>query len=91
MSNQLKPAILTCFGDMAQSIGPLFEPYLETVGTILQQAANINIGPDNPFDMVEYIVSLREGIMDAWSGIILAMKATKGEYVGYRRDNADAP
>ena len=62
---------------MAQAIGVQFEPYLQTVGTILQQAANINIGPDNPFDMVEYVVSLREGIMDAWGGIVLAMKHSK--------------
>ena len=29
--------------------------------------------------MMDYLVSLAEGIMDAWGGIILAMKQGKGE------------
>ena len=33
---------------------------------------------ENPaFEMLDYIISLREGIMDAWSGAILAMKQSK--------------
>ena len=79
LSNQFKPAILQCFGDIAQAIGPHFETYLSVVAQVLQQAANVNVSPDNMFDMIEYVVSLREGIMDAWSGIILAMKQTKGK------------
>lgn len=78
MSNQFKPAILQCFGDIAQAIGPYFETYLSVVAQVLQQAANVNVGPDTAFDMMDYVVSLREGIMDAWSGIILAMKQGKG-------------
>ena len=32
-------------------------------------------------DMQEYIVSLREGIMDAWGGILLSYKGTpQGKY-----------
>lgn len=31
---------------------------------------------DLPYDMVDYIVSLREGIMDAWGGILLSYKGT---------------
>ena len=30
--------------------------------------------------MMDYIVSLSEGIMDAWGGIILALKQGKGEF-----------
>lgn len=29
---------------------------------------------DLSYDMVDYIVSLREGIMDAWGGILLTYK-----------------
>ncbi len=75
MSNQLKPAILQCFGDIAQAIGPHFETYLSVVATVLQQAATVTASPDSPFDMLDYVVSLREGIMDAWGGIIIAMKS----------------
>ena len=77
LSNQFKPAILQCFGDIAQAIGPHFETYLSVVAQVLQQAANVNPGPD-AYDMYDYVTSLREGIMDAWSGIILAMKQGKG-------------
>ena len=79
LSNQFKPAILQCFGDIAQAIGPHFEAYLSVVAQVLVQAASVNIQDDTVFDMVEYIISLREGIMDAWSGIILAMKQGKGD------------
>ena len=79
MSNQFKPAILQCFGDIAQAIGIHFETYLSVVAQVLQQAANITPGADDPvYDVVEYVISLREGIMDAWSGIIFAMKNSKG-------------
>ena len=37
------------------------------------------VSPDGAYDMFDYVTSLREGIMDAWSGIILAMKQGKGE------------
>ena len=78
MSNQFKPAILQCFGDIAQAIGAHFETYLSVVAQVLQQAANVTVSPDGAYDMFDYVMSLREGIMDAWSGVILAMKQGKG-------------
>lgn len=74
LGNQFKPAILQCFGDIAQAIGGAFETYLSVVAQVLQQAATISV-PDNSFEMLDYVVSLREGIMDAWSGALLAMRA----------------
>lgn len=79
MSNQFKPAILQCFGDIAQAIGPHFEKYLATVADVLQQAATITLGDNGALELLDYIISLREGIMDAWSGAILALKHGKGE------------
>ena len=76
IANQLKPAILETFGDIASSIGPLFEKYLTVVAQVLQQAAGVTIANDISFDMIEYIISLRSGIVDAWSGIIIAFKGT---------------
>ncbi len=75
LGNQFKPAILQCFGDIAQAIGGHFETYLSVVAQVLQQAASINPSPDTSFELLDYVVSLREGIMDAWDGIIVAMKA----------------
>lgn len=35
------------------------------------------LGPDGSYEMFDYVVSLREGIVDAWGGIIGAMKASE--------------
>jgi hypothetical protein len=72
---------LQCFGDIAQAIGGNFEPYVVVVAGVLGQAAGITMPQDAPFEMYDYLISLREGIMDAWDGIIVAMKAGgKGTY-----------
>lgn len=72
----MKPSILETFGDIAQAIGGHFETYLSVVATVLQQAAGVSVSQDVSFDMLDYIVSLREGIMDAWGGILLALKGS---------------
>ena len=77
-NNQLKPAILQTFGDIAQAIGPHFETYLSVVAQVLRAAAALNIAESGNYEMLDYVTSLREGIMDAWSGAILAMKQGKG-------------
>lgn len=74
LSNQFKPAILQCFGDIASAIGGHFETYLSVVAQVLQQAAAVTASPDGSYEMYDYVISLREGIMDAWGGIIGAMK-----------------
>ncbi|KAI0602571.1 ARM repeat-containing protein [Biscogniauxia sp. FL1348] len=74
LANQFKPAILQCFGDIATAIGGHFETYLSVVAQVLQQAATVTAAPDGPYEMYDYVISLREGIMDAWGGIIGAMK-----------------
>ena len=43
---------------------------------MLQQAATITPGADGSYEMYDYVVALREGIMDAWGGIIGAMKSS---------------
>ncbi|CAG8954291.1 hypothetical protein HYFRA_00005912 [Hymenoscyphus fraxineus] len=75
LANQFKPAILQCFGDIAGAIGGHFETYLSVVAQVLQQAAGVQATPEGSYEMFDYVISLREGIMDAWGGIIGAMKA----------------
>lgn len=75
-SNQLKPAIIQCFGDIAQAIGGHFETYLSVVAQVLTTAASVQMSLDAGFEMMDYVISLREGIMDAWDGAIIAMKAS---------------
>ncbi|KAF2874210.1 armadillo-type protein [Massariosphaeria phaeospora] len=74
IGNQLKPAILQCFGDIAQAIGPKFDNYLPTVARFLQQASSVSVNSSN-FEMMDYVISLREGIIDAWDGCVVAMKS----------------
>lgn len=76
LGNQFKPAILQCFGDIANAIGGAFETYLSVVAQVLQQAAGISVQDQQSanFEMLDYIVSLREGIMDAWGGIIMSCR-----------------
>ncbi|KAK4102680.1 ARM repeat-containing protein [Parathielavia hyrcaniae] len=76
LANQFKPAILQCFGDIAGAIGGHFETYLTVVAQVLQQAATITAGADGSYEMLDYVVALREGIMDAWGGIIGALKTS---------------
>ncbi|KAH7126225.1 armadillo-type protein [Dactylonectria estremocensis] len=77
LANQFKPAILQCFGDIAGAIGGHFETYLSVVAQVLEQASTVTATPEGPYEMYDYVVSLREGIMDAWGGIIGAMKASQ--------------
>ncbi|KAI5860728.1 ARM repeat-containing protein [Durotheca rogersii] len=74
LSNQFKPAILQCFGDIANAIGGHFEAYLSVVAQVLQQAATVSAAPDGSYELYDYVISLREGITDAWGGIIGALK-----------------
>lgn len=76
LGNQLKPAILQCFGDIAHAIHGAFEPYLPVVATVLQQAGQVTLIAENNYEMMDYITSLREGIVDAWDGCINAMRAS---------------
>ena len=68
---------MQCFGDIAGAITGHFETYLSVVAQVLEQAATVTATPDGPIEMVDYVISLREGIMDAWGGIIGAMKTSE--------------
>ncbi|PKI32120.1 importin subunit beta-1 [Punica granatum] len=80
-SNQLhrsvKPPIFSCFGDIALAIGENFEKYLIYAMPMLQSAAELSAhtsGADD--DMTEYTNSLRNGILEAYSGIFQGFKGS---------------
>ncbi|QRV75010.1 importin subunit beta-1 [Ceratobasidium sp. AG-Ba] len=79
MSRTVKIQVLACFGDVALSIGAGFAPYLETAMTVLKQAGEVQPNPLD-YEMVDYVAQLREGILDAYVGIVAGFKAA---------DNAD--
>ncbi|KAK9914531.1 hypothetical protein M0R45_038305 [Rubus argutus] len=78
-SNQLhrsvKPPIFSCFGDIALAIGENFEKYLIYAMPMLQSAAEMSArtaGADD--EMTDYTNSLRNGILEAYSGIFQGFK-----------------
>ncbi|KAH8918742.1 ARM repeat-containing protein [Atractiella rhizophila] len=74
LHRSVKPPILSCFGDIAMSIGGSYVPFLESTMTVLQQAGAMRADPNN-FDLVDYINTLREGILEAYTGIVGGLKA----------------
>jgi len=77
VSRMVKPAILAVFGEIALAIGGAFEGYLPVVMQLLQQAATLGSGTrdQSGFEILDYIDSLNEGILEAYSGIILGLKS----------------
>lgn len=76
LSRDVKPTILSSFGDIALGIGAGFEPYMVTTMAVLQQAS-ISLGSQQltDFDMVDFLTTLREGIAEAYVGIVGGLRA----------------
>ncbi|CAI9086928.1 OLC1v1020863C1 [Oldenlandia corymbosa var. corymbosa] len=80
-SNQLhrsvKPPIFSCFGDIALAIGENFEKYLMYAMPMLQSAADLSVHTSGADDeMIEYTNLLRNGILEAYSGIFQGFKSS---------------
>ncbi|KAK7039221.1 karyopherin Kap95 [Paramarasmius palmivorus] len=76
LNRNVKIVILSCFGDIALAIGPNFEPYLETTMNVLRQAGAVEPNPLD-YDLVDYVAQLREGILEAYTGIVTGFKKTE--------------
>lgn len=75
LHRNVKPQILSVFGDMALSIGPDFKKYLQIVLQMLLHASQCQVDP-NDYDMVDYLNELRESVLEAYTGIIQGLKGT---------------
>ncbi|KAF8720311.1 hypothetical protein AX14_011024 [Amanita brunnescens Koide BX004] len=76
LGRNVKISILSCFGDIALAVGPQFEPYLDTTMSVLRQAGGVEPNPLD-YDLVEYVGQLREGILEAYTGIVTGLKKTE--------------
>lgn len=74
LNRNVKPPILSCFGDIALAVGGHFEKYMQITMQMLVQASSASIDLDNP-DMVEYLNQLREGIFEAYTGVLQGLRA----------------
>ncbi|EGN91784.1 hypothetical protein SERLA73DRAFT_100127 [Serpula lacrymans var. lacrymans S7.3] len=75
LNRNVKISILSCFGDIALAIGGAFEPYLDTTMGVLRQAGAVQPNPLD-FDLVDYVGQLREGILEAYTGVVTGLKNT---------------
>ncbi|XP_015769581.1 PREDICTED: importin subunit beta-1-like [Acropora digitifera] len=74
----VKPQILSVFGDIALAIGVNFKNYFEVVIATLNQASITNVDKGD-YDMVDYLNDLREGCLEAYTGIIQGLKGDSPE------------
>jgi importin subunit beta-1 len=74
MNRDVKPLILSTFGDIALAIGGQFETYLMVVMSMLAQACMTEVDPNN-YDLVDFLNSLRESIFEAYTGIFQGMRS----------------
>ncbi|XP_054707548.1 importin subunit beta-1-like [Uloborus diversus] len=70
----VKPQILSVFGDIALAVGPHFRKYLDIVIQTLLQASQTQVECKNDYEMIEYVNELREGCLEAYTGIIQGLK-----------------
>lgn len=77
LERAVKPPILSCFGDIALAINENYAKYLEVVMGFLGQASGVTYSADSGLDQVDYVNGLREGIVEAYTGIVQALKGTK--------------
>lgn len=69
LSRIVKPQVLAVFADIAMAIEADFQRYAPLVLHMLQQAGEVTITTTDE-EIIEYINSLREAILEAYAGII---------------------
>ncbi|KAK6936660.1 Importin-beta, N-terminal domain, partial [Dillenia turbinata] len=75
LHRSVKPPIFSCFGDISLAIGENFEKYLMYAMPMLQSAAELSAHTSGADDeMTEYTNLLRNGILEAYSGIFQGFK-----------------
>ncbi|KAJ3390125.1 karyopherin beta [Entophlyctis sp. JEL0112] len=80
LEKHVKPTILSAFGDIAIAVSGDFEPFLEGVMQIIDQAMQTAVTTNHrSYADIEYLNELREGIIDAYVGVAQGM--TSGQKV----------
>lgn len=69
LHRSVKPPVISCFSDIALAIGAAYEPYLQVSLMMMMQASQTR-APEHDEDFIEYVNQLREGILEAYTGII---------------------
>ncbi|ODV83247.1 hypothetical protein CANARDRAFT_9821 [[Candida] arabinofermentans NRRL YB-2248] len=69
---ELRPLILSCFGDIASSIGHEFIQYLQVVMNICNSAQQLE-ADDQSIETEDYILSVKEAVLDTYVGIVAGL------------------
>lgn len=69
VKRDLRPVILSCFGDIATSIGSNFQPYTDFVMQICISASNIE-PEDSSMETIDYVLNVKESVLDCYVGIV---------------------
>mmetsp|Transcript_27632 Transcript_27632/g.40920 ORF Transcript_27632/g.40920 Transcript_27632/m.40920 type:complete len:867 (-) Transcript_27632:353-2953(-) len=69
----VKPPVLSSFGDIAMALEGQFEPYLQVSMMMLMQASRTKMPDDDDEEIIDFINQLREGVLEAFTGIIQGM------------------
>lgn len=76
VDRKIKAAIMTTFGDISLAITGEFEKFLAPILGMLQEASMTRLedGPPDNEDWIDYLNSLREGVLEAYAGIIHGLR-----------------
>eukprot|EP01090_Pellita_catalonica_P005061 TRINITY_DN148_c0_g1_i1.p1 TRINITY_DN148_c0_g1~~TRINITY_DN148_c0_g1_i1.p1 ORF type:complete len:424 (+),score=84.09 TRINITY_DN148_c0_g1_i1:133-1272(+) len=75
INRDVKPPILSCFGDIALALSGKFEPWLPNVMGMLLQASQVIVKDVSDYDFVDYVNLLREDILEAYTAIIQGLRS----------------
>ena len=79
---ELKPLILSCFGDIASSIGIEFIQYLDVVMNVCLSAQSIE-PEDDSIETEDFILSLQSSVLDTYVGIITGLHDQPQAIINY--------
>jgi len=80
LQRSVKPHVLSAFSDLSMALEGEFERYCPVVLRMLQQAGEVSITTDDD-EMIDYINSLRESILDAYIGIVQGLQPSNKQDV----------
>lgn len=72
VKRDLKPAIVSCFGDIASVLGENFLPYMPVVIQICTELTNL-APEDNSYDSIDYVNLVKEAVLDCYVGIVSSL------------------
>lgn len=82
MERTTKPQIIQTLADVAIALGPTFERYLPHVMTMLISASQAKCD-DEDYDTQEYILMLREAVLEAYSSIVTFLGEKSGAFLQF--------